>query len=112
MPLKSSAIMGLGMAYVGSHREDLLELLQSHISDDDISMELASLATLALGFIFVGSGNGDLTGTILQTLMERAEREDKGLDEKWGRFFALGLGLLYLGTSFSSNPSHPLTPSG
>ncbi|KAF8921613.1 armadillo-type protein [Mucidula mucida] len=97
VPLKTSAIMGLGMAYVGSHRDGLLELLQSHIADDNVTMELVSLATLSLGFIFVGSGNGELTGTILQTLMERAEREDKGLDEKWGRFFALGLGLLYLG---------------
>ncbi len=100
VPLKTSAIMGLGMAYVGSHRDGLLELLQSHIADDNVTMELVSLATLSLGFIFVGSGNGELTGTILQTLMERAEREDKGLDEKWGRFFALGLGLLYLGSAF------------
>ncbi len=97
LSLKTSAIMGLGMAYAGSHREDILDSLQSHISDDSTTMELASLTALSLGFIFVGSGNGDLTGTILQTLMERAEREDKGLDEKWGKFFALGLGLLYLG---------------
>jgi 26S proteasome regulatory subunit N1 len=60
-------------------------------------MEIASLATLALGFIFVGSENGEITSTILQTLMEKAERGDIGLDEKWARFMALGLGLLYLG---------------
>ncbi|KAK0480869.1 armadillo-type protein [Armillaria novae-zelandiae] len=117
LSLKTSAIMGLGMAYAGSHREDILDSLQSHISDDSATMELASLTALSLGFIFVGSGNGDLTGTILQTLMERAEREDKGLDEKWGKFFALGLGLLYLGLQDQSDATietlkaidHPLS---
>ncbi|KAJ6463793.1 armadillo-type protein [Mycena vitilis] len=103
VPLKTSAIMGLALAYAGSHREDLLQLLIPHISDDGVTMEIASLATLALGFIFVGSENGEITGTILQTLMEKAERGDTGLDEKWARFMALGLGLLYLGLQDASD---------
>ncbi|KAJ7456356.1 armadillo-type protein [Mycena galericulata] len=102
VPLKTSVIMGLGMAYAGSHREDLLQLLIPHISDD-VSMEVASLATLALGFIFVGSENGEITSTILQTITEKAERSDGGLDEKWARFMALGLGLLYLGLQDASD---------
>lgn len=98
VPLKTSAIMGLGLAYAGSHREDLLPFLLPHVADDSVTMEIASLAALALGFIFVGSENGEVTGTILQTLMEKYDREDdKSLDEKWARFMALGLGLLYLG---------------
>ncbi|KAF7350460.1 26S proteasome regulatory subunit RPN1 [Mycena venus] len=103
VPLKTSAIMGLGLAYAGSHREDLLQLLIPHIADDGVTMEIASLATLALGFIFVGSENGEITGTILQTLMEKAERGDTGLDEKWARYMALGLGLLYLGLQDASD---------
>ena len=86
--------MGLGLAYAGSQREDLLSLLLPPVADDSTSMEIASLAALALGFVFVGSGNGEIASTILQTLMER---DDKALDEKWGRFMAVGLGLLYLG---------------
>ncbi|KNZ81635.1 26S proteasome regulatory subunit rpn-1 [Termitomyces sp. J132] len=101
VPLKTSAIMGLGLAYAGSHREDLLPFLLPHVADDSVSMEIASLAALALGFIFVGSENGEVTGTILQTLMEKAE--DKSLDEKWARFMALGLGLLYLGLQDASD---------
>ena len=61
-------------------------------------MEIASLTALALGFIFVGSSNGDIAMTILQTMMERQETE---LKEKWGRFLGLGLALLYLGKSDS-----------
>ncbi|KAF9457552.1 armadillo-type protein [Collybia nuda] len=101
--LKTSAIMGLGLAYAGSHREDLLPFLLPHVADDSVSMEIASLAALALGFIFVGSENGEVTGTILQTLMEKAERTDKSLDEKWAKFMVLGLGLLYLGLQDASD---------
>lgn len=97
--LKTSAITGLGLAYAGSHREDLLTLLLPQVGDDSVTMEVASLSALALGFIFVGSENGEITSTILQTLMER---EDKALDEKWARFMALGLALLYLGSYCSS----------
>lgn len=94
VPLKSGAIVGLGLAYVGSQREDLSALLLPIAGDEGNSMEVASLATLSLGFIFVGSCNGEIAGTILQTLMER---EDEALNEKWTRFMVLGLALLYLG---------------
>ncbi|KAH7926237.1 26S proteasome regulatory complex, non-ATPase subcomplex, Rpn1 subunit [Leucogyrophana mollusca] len=99
-PLKTSAIMGLGLAYAGSHREDLLSLLLPAVADDGVTMEIAALSALALGFIFVGSGNGEITSTILQTLMER---EDKVLDEKWGRFLVLGLALLFVGLQDASD---------
>ena len=90
-------MIGLGLAYAGSHREDILPLLLPHVADDAVSMEIASLAALALGFIFVGSQHGEISETILQTLMEKFESNDKSLDEKWTRFMVLGLGLLYLG---------------
>jgi len=57
-------------------------------------MEISSLAALALGFVFVGSGNGEVAGTILQAMMER---EEKDLNDKWARFLGLGLALLFLG---------------
>lgn len=89
--------MGLGMAYAGSQREEVMATLLPLIVDEDVSMEICSLAALALGFVFVGSENGEITGTILQVLMEKAERGDKELEGKWARFLSLGLGLLYLG---------------
>lgn len=72
------------------------------------------MASLALGFIFVGSADGDVTGTILQAMMEREEKE---LDEKWARFMGLGLALLYLGQQDASDATietlkaieHPLS---
>lgn len=54
------------------------------------------MSALALGFICAGSCNGEVAMGILQTMMEREEKE---LKEKWSRFMALGLALLYLGAS-------------
>jgi 26S proteasome regulatory subunit N1 len=85
------------MAYVGTHKDNALELLLPIVSDDKQSMELCSLAALAIGFIFVGSCNGDIADTIVQALMERAESDPNQLDDKFTRFLLLGLGLLFVG---------------
>ncbi|KAL7274551.1 proteasome regulatory particle base subunit [Rhizina undulata] len=92
--IRISAILGLGLAYAGSQRSDLMDLLLPIVSDTSFSMQISSMAALSLGLMFVGSSNGDITSTILQTLMER---EDGQLKDKWGRFLALGLALLYVG---------------
>lgn len=92
--LRSSALLGLALAYAGSRRQDLLERLSPLISDTSISMEISSIAALCLGHIFVGSANGEIASSILQTLLER---EKDQLSDKWSRFMALGLGLLFMG---------------
>jgi 26S proteasome regulatory subunit N1 len=96
IPLRTSAIIGLGFAYAGSHREDILSCYFLSYLMTSLSMEIVALAALAVGLIFVGSENGEAAGVILQTLMER---EDRALDEKWTRFLGLGLALLYVGQS-------------
>ncbi|ORZ16276.1 armadillo-type protein [Absidia repens] len=97
--VRHAAIFGLGLAYAGSAREEVAELLLPIVSDTGLTMELSSVAALALGMVFVGTCHGDITSTILQTMMER---EDKYLKETWSRFMALGLGLLFLGKQDSS----------
>ena len=56
--------------------------------------QVVGMACLACGMIAVGSCNGDVTSTILQTLMEKSETE---LKDTYARFLALGLALTYLG---------------
>lgn len=92
--LRVASIIGIGIAYAGTQREDIRELLLPAIGDTTVTMEIASMTALALGFIFVGSCDGEVTMTILQTMMER---EEVDLKSKWGRFLSLGLALLYLG---------------
>lgn len=91
---RASALLGMGLAYAGSRRQDLLERLAPLISDTNLSMEISSLAALSLGHIFVGSANGEIASSILQTLLERGRDQ---LSDKWSRFMALGLGLLFMG---------------
>lgn len=91
---QTSAINGLGIAYAGSANEEVLNLLLPLISDTDISLEASCLASLALGHVFVGTCHGDITSAILQTLLERDFTQ---LNNKFIRFMALGLGLLYMG---------------
>jgi 26S proteasome regulatory subunit N1 len=73
-----------------------MALLLPLVGDETLTMSLAGLAALSLGFVFVGSCNGEIAGTILQTMMER---DPSQLTDKWARFMALGLALLYLGAS-------------
>lgn len=84
----------LGVAYAGSAREDVSELLMPLVSDTGLSMELSSIAALSVGLINVGTCNGDITSTILQTMMER---DETALKDTYGRFMGLGLALLFLG---------------
>ncbi|KAJ3283068.1 proteasome regulatory particle base subunit [Borealophlyctis nickersoniae] len=92
--LRVSAIVGLGIAYAGSNREEVIDLLLPLVSDTGLSMELASLAALSVGLICVGSCNGDVTSTILQTMMER---DDAALKDTYAKFMGVGLALLFLG---------------
>ncbi|KAK3103587.1 hypothetical protein FSP39_020371 [Pinctada imbricata] len=92
--MKIGAIVGLGLAYAGSNREDVLTLILPVLGDSKAKMEVIGMAALACGMICVGSCNGDVTSTILQTMMERPEADLKDTN---ARFLAMGLALAYLG---------------
>jgi len=95
--MRIGAILGLGLAYAGSNRSNVIELVSQTFTSERKSgstMEVMGIAALSLGMIAVGSCNGEVTATLLQTLMERSELE---LKESYARFLPLGLGLCYLG---------------
>uniref|UniRef100_A0A8C8IEF6 26S proteasome non-ATPase regulatory subunit 2 n=2 Tax=Salmoninae TaxID=504568 RepID=A0A8C8IEF6_ONCTS len=92
--MRIGAIFGLGLAYAGSNREDVLSLLLPVMVDSKSSMEVAGVTALACGMIAVGSCNGDVTSTIVQTIMEKSELE---LKDTYARWLPLGLGLNHLG---------------
>jgi len=94
--LRLSAVVGLGYAYAGSCREDLLENLTPMIVDTACTIECSAMAAVSLGLIFVASCNDEVAQAILQTLIER-QAVDGALSGTWPHFFAVGLGLLYLG---------------
>uniref|UniRef100_A0A669E4Z0 26S proteasome non-ATPase regulatory subunit 2 n=1 Tax=Oreochromis niloticus TaxID=8128 RepID=A0A669E4Z0_ORENI len=92
--MRIGAIFGLGLAYAGSNREDVLSLLLPVMGDSKSSMEVVGVTALACGMIAVGTCNGDVTSTIVQTIMEKNEQE---LKDTYARWLPLGLGLNHLG---------------
>ena len=93
--MRMASIMGLGLSYAGSNREDLLGILLPIVENTSLDMQLSAMAAVSLGMIFVGSGNFEVSQAIAQTLMD--EDRQKQLKDKWTRFMALGLALLYFG---------------
>ncbi|RKP21880.1 26S proteasome regulatory complex, non-ATPase subcomplex, Rpn1 subunit [Rozella allomycis CSF55] len=91
--IRISSIIGLGFSYAGTGREDVYKLLIPFVSDSSLNIKIVSFAVLALGLIFVGTCHGELTSTILQTIMERNENDFKST---FCRFLGLGLGLIFL----------------
>ena len=67
---KIGALMGLSFTYAGSAREEIFEIIGPMIYDGDNSIELASVATLVIGLVFIGTCHGDAADTIMQALME------------------------------------------
>ncbi|KAL9696444.1 hypothetical protein quinque_016023 [Culex quinquefasciatus] len=95
--MRIGAILGLGLAYAGSNRSVVLELIGSVFSSErrtGSTMEVMGIAALSLGMIAVGSCNSEVTEVLLQTIMDRSELE---LKDTYARFLPLGLGLVYLG---------------
>lgn len=93
--IRVACIMGLGLTYAGSNKEELLEKLLPIITDTSQEMQISAMAALACGLIYVGSSHPDVTEAIITTLMD--EDRQNQLKDKWTRFMALGLGLLYFG---------------
>ena len=95
--MKCAACTGLGIAYAGSAREDVMELLLPVVEASEggaPGMLEVSLAGLALGMIYVGKCDETVGSTIVQRMMEASDEE---LDHSHARFLCLGLGLLFLG---------------
>ena len=101
--LRATSIMGLGIAYTASNRNDLKDLLLPIVSDTSLDLQLSGIASLALGQIFIGQGakaDNEIASTMLQTLMEM---EPEQLKSPWTKFYVLGLGLLFFGKQDASD---------
>ncbi|KAF2240051.1 26S proteasome regulatory subunit rpn-1 [Viridothelium virens] len=93
--IRTASIIGLGLSYAGSQNESLLEFLLPAITDTTLDMHTSALAALSLGMIFIGSAHSEVSSAIIQTFLDD-ERKSQ-LKDKWTRFMALGLALLYFG---------------
>lgn len=92
--VRVGSVLGLGFAYAGTNRDDVLSLLAPVLTDPKSNWEVIGLAGLSLGMVAVGSCNAFVTTTIMQCLMEKTEIE---LKDTYARFLPLGLALCFLG---------------
>jgi len=91
---KVGGILGLSFAYAGTSKPEILELLIPLIIDTNYSMEISTMAALSLGIVFIGTCNADVLNGIMQGI---TEREPTALEHPLARYFALALGLVFLG---------------
>eukprot|EP00826_Nyctotherus_ovalis_P051988 TRINITY_DN6539_c0_g1_i2.p1 TRINITY_DN6539_c0_g1~~TRINITY_DN6539_c0_g1_i2.p1 ORF type:complete len:588 (-),score=191.36 TRINITY_DN6539_c0_g1_i2:207-1970(-) len=91
---KVGAILGLSFAYAGTAKAEILEALIPLVIDTNYSMEISAMAALCLGVVFIGSCNPDVLNGIMQGMVER---EAPSLEHPLARYFALALGLVFLG---------------
>ncbi|KAJ3434417.1 26s proteasome non-atpase regulatory subunit [Anaeramoeba flamelloides] len=92
--MKTGGAIALGMAYAGSAREDIFDLLSIVIEDPDLPIETVAQACLSLGMVYVGTGESQCTSLILKTFYELSE---EALNDTNIRYMALGMGLINLG---------------
>lgn len=93
--IRVASIMGLGLSYAGSNKEEILTHLLPIITDTDQEMRVSAMAALTCGMVFVGSSHPEVSEAIITTLLDEDRRSQ--LTDKWTRFLALGLGLLFFG---------------
>lgn len=62
--------------------------------DPKSSAEVIGVSAIALGQIYVSTGNGEVTEAMITLLSEKSEKE---LSTPQAKMVALGLGLLYMG---------------
>ncbi|XP_047474955.1 26S proteasome non-ATPase regulatory subunit 2-like [Penaeus chinensis] len=94
MVIRIGAILGLGLAYSGSNREAVLNVLTPVLSDEKSSLEVVGITALACGMIAVGTTNQLVVEALVTTLLAKSETE---LKDTYARFISLGLALAYLG---------------
>ncbi|KAM0524512.1 hypothetical protein ACHAPE_000608 [Trichoderma viride] len=93
--IRTACLMGLGLAYAGSSKDEVIELLMPMIADSTQDMQISAMAALACGLIAIGTSHPEVSEAIITTLMDD-ERKNQ-LTDKWTRFLGLGLGLLFFG---------------
>ncbi len=84
----------MGIAYAGKNRAEIVSLISTVIGDSTANMEVIGVCALSLGLVAIGTANGEVMSTLMQTLLERSEAD---LKETFAKFIALAIGLVYLG---------------
>lgn len=100
MTTRIGSIIGLGLAYAGSNRADLLSTLLPVLTDSKSNMDVIGVTALSCGLIAVGSANSEVTTSIIQILIEKTDLDVK---DYFARFLPFALGLCILSKQNASD---------
>ncbi|XP_074039883.1 26S proteasome non-ATPase regulatory subunit 2 [Leptinotarsa decemlineata] len=92
--LQIGAILGIGLAYAGSHRQDVINLLLPLIPQCK-NLEILSILSLSCGLISIGKYDNEVSTTILNKIIEL--KDSDVLKSAYMRLVGLGLALCYFG---------------
>ncbi|KAI3381221.1 hypothetical protein SNEBB_002698 [Seison nebaliae] len=100
------AVFGLGIAYAGTQRKDVVQLIMEGMENSPNDMDVMGIAAISMGLIAVGSCDGEITTTILQKLIEMNENDKLSMklrSSPFSKYLIIGLGLLYMGSGENVN---------
>lgn len=94
--IRTGAIVGLGLAYAGSCREEVQQLLAPIVADAKQPVDIWALSALSLGMVFIKSANTEVADCLVAAILERDAAEGS-LNDTMTRFACVAIGLVYLG---------------
>lgn len=126
--IRRGAVYGIGLAYAGSNRDDIIQLLVSAIVDDaeetamadDVdekgvqvpakklnakaNSEILAITALSCGLISVGTCNADVNGVLLEIIRQKAASGEL-VKDTWYRMLSVGLALPFLCQQATVDPT-------
>lgn len=88
------AVLGMGYACAGTQREDVKEMLIPIMANAEQPLEVQCMTAYALAMVFVGTGEEDISETMIHCLLETPE---SSLLDPAVRYLILALGCMFLG---------------
>jgi 26S proteasome regulatory subunit N1 len=98
LTVKTSALLGLGLAYAGSQNDDLNAPLLEVLEDFAYGFEASAFSSLSFGLTYLGSGNDEVIGNVISILIARNDGgKGKLMESPFFVLYILGMGLVLLG---------------
>lgn len=91
---KICVCLSLGLNFAGNPNDEAYEILKDYLSDDEDDANVRFFAALAIGLMYVGSGDSTAASEITTILFDFQEEQFK---QPAAKFALLGWALIYLG---------------
>ena len=107
--VKISALLGLGIAYAGTRKAEIRNLVLGHMvyAEDEWELMASLMASMAASLVFCSSADGEVVSAFIQLFME-VPVEVFQKNRSMSLLFYMSFGLLFLGVEDSSDGQKPI----